>query len=72
MFTHHAELGLQFNLQALQCGSQFGDLGPGCLEGLSADNHFLVQFICLHFFQIEKECESIGVGKHMPAKTELE
>ena len=40
---HHTELGLQLDLQALQCASQVVDLCLGRLDDLCADGHLLGQ-----------------------------
>lgn len=40
-FSHHAELRLQLNLQALQCAPQVTDLCLGRLDCLCADGHLL-------------------------------
>lgn len=45
--THHAELGLQLDLQVLHRAAELRDLRPAALQGLRVGGHFSVQLLCL-------------------------
>lgn len=42
MVAHHAELGLQLNLQVLHRAAELRDLRPAALQGLRVSGHLTV------------------------------
>lgn len=47
MVAHHAELGLQLNLQVLHRAAELRDLRPAALQGLRVSGHLAVQLLRL-------------------------